>query len=209
MQCERTKWYLSLYQTNCFGRLKIPIEASIQCWQKKNPVLLEEMWCWCAPSITSYLQHSDNCDNSAGPVDVACVGEMVVSCCYANVNALIQNILDGQRKNIIMAAGSELVGNFSLSNFSVLHRDVCPKAGWASGTKVTHEGFNTKYNPASRRLAAGEIMSGVAATVPCSLSIIPSETGRLRTAILALCLREGLLCSGDVHALPPRNKRPL
>lgn len=58
-------------------------------------------------------------ENSAGPVKAVCL--MDVICCYTNVNALIQNILDGLRKNINMAAGYGFFADFSLSSFSVLH----------------------------------------------------------------------------------------
>lgn len=132
MWCEKTKWHLNnISICNCFVHLKFSIAAFIQRWQNRPSFIL----------CSIFLQRGKLSWASGSYV---CVGEMVVSCCYTNVNALIQNILDGRRKYINMAADCGLFANFSLSSFRVLHHDACPKAGLANDTKVSHECFNTK-----------------------------------------------------------------
>lgn len=82
----RAENYISIsIRCDCSARVIIPFAASISWWLNRprfngRAVVL---------SIPSYLQHGT----------LAC-REIDVSCCYTNVNALIQNILDGQRKNI-------------------------------------------------------------------------------------------------------------
>lgn len=85
--------YISIsIRINCSARVIIPFVASISWWQNRPSFIGRAV----VLSIPSYLQQG-LLDWASG----SCMcREIDVSCCYTNVNALIQSILDGQRKNI-------------------------------------------------------------------------------------------------------------
>lgn len=83
--------YISIsIRINCSARVITPFAASISWWQNR-PSFIGRAVVLSIPRYHGIL----------GWASGSCVWmEIDVSCCYTNVNALIQNILDGQRKNI-------------------------------------------------------------------------------------------------------------